>query len=123
MTDISKATPRPWTHSFGIVYDQSDFEIVDTSQGPHLHKTHTGNHGHWATTPNSHIERSDDECDTNAALIVKAVNSYDVMLEALIAASYLLGAINTDDYPLRSQLNWNTTKKQVKAAIALAEST
>jgi hypothetical protein len=123
MTDTSKATPRPWTHSFGIVYDQSDFEIVDTSQGPHLHKTHTGNHGHWAATPNSHIERSDDECDTNAALIVKAVNSYDVMLEALKSIAEHMPKSTALEGGASAHSSHVRAADKVRAAIALAEST
>ena len=73
-------TPGPWhVTDAGEVFAADDFEVCDPTQGPHLHKDHDGNNGHWGTTPGAHIEREIEEEFANAHLIAAA----PTMLSAL----------------------------------------
>lgn len=97
MTDLSKATPRPWMEYQGEIYGADDYRIADPTHGPHLHIDYTGNNGHWANIPRSHTERDEDEELANAALIVKAVNLYDELVAALHEARRILAKLADPD--------------------------
>ena len=75
----SEATPTPWEEIDGQVFGADGFEIADPTQGPHLSKDYEALRpgAHWATTPDSHVERTEEEEKANAALIVRAVNAHD----------------------------------------------
>ena len=69
MADLSKATPRPWRYDSDInaivsyvITDGREEDVICTFD--------------WAEVP-------DDECDANAALIVKSVNERDELIAAL----------------------------------------
>jgi len=85
----SKATPTPWEEIDGQVFGADGFEIADPTQGPHLSKDYEALRpgAHWATTPDSHVERTEEEEKANAALIVRAVNAHDDLVEALGGAA------------------------------------
>lgn len=77
-----KHTPGPWHVADDgwstEVYAADGYEIVDAGQGPHLHETHDGNSGHWATTEGAHVERSEEEERANARLIAAAPDGYEL---------------------------------------------
>jgi len=69
MADLSKATPGPWRYDSDInaivsyvITDGREEDVICTFD--------------WAEVP-------DDECDANAALIVKSVNERDELIAAL----------------------------------------
>lgn len=109
---MSKHTPTPWRvgDDGTTVYDANGYEIVDAAQGPHLHETHDGNKGHWATTPGAYIERSGDEERGIARLIAAAPELLAALRE--LERVYESGDLETE---FRPALN------AAKAAIAKAE--
>ena len=70
----AKHTNGPWKlGKGGVVYGADGYEIVDTTQGPHLHESYNDTHdGHWGAIPDSHIEREAEEELANAHLIAAA---------------------------------------------------
>jgi hypothetical protein len=84
---IDKATPRPWQWDGTDVYDEYRKEVVADT---------------WGTIPSP-------QSIPNAKLIVRAVNSYDAMVEALEAAESLPFV---QDCPI--------TIGKIRAALALA---
>lgn len=80
-------TPGPWDARDGVVYDSSGYTVADTTQGPHLHWSHTGNDGHWGSLPGSHIEREEDEQFANASLIATAPIFADIAVRAQYLAN------------------------------------
>ena len=96
--DTSKATPRPWR-----------------TQATWPHLVHGGPHNRQiADTREAHCTCYTEEEAANAALIVKAVNAHDALVEALraVEADYM----DRGDCALHTKLG--TT---IRAALALAE--
>ncbi len=104
MADISKATARPWRHIPSTLLNGST-DICHHKTGAILLTMRLG---------------SKRKNDANAALIVQAVNSFDVMLAALKAVS---GAFANDMTPLEQHVAIRMELAGVCAAIKLAEGT
>jgi hypothetical protein len=83
-TETTAHTPGPWFEIEGRVYGADGFEVVDATQGPHLHKDHDGSKGHWGSTPGSHVEREEDEEAANARLIAASPDLLEAAKRAYI---------------------------------------
>ena len=111
---MNKHTQGPWAVGRGAtVYGADGYEIADAAQGPHLHASHAGADGHWASTPNAHTERDIEEEFANANLIAAAPD----LLEALKEVTELLNAV----LGLSSEPSHGSIAAKARAAIAKAE--
>lgn len=111
---MSKHTQGPLVVGRGAtVYGADGYEIADAAQGPHLHASYTGADGHWASTPNAHIERDEDEELANANLIAAAPD----LLEALRG----LATLEEENLRGGDTIDVCFELAQARAAIAKAE--
>lgn len=79
----TKHTPLPWRQDEehpGKIHGADGYEVLDAF-GLHLHADYDSSQGHWAAIPDSHRERTEEEEEANAKLIVRAVNSHADLVE------------------------------------------
>ena len=113
----TQPTPRPWQQHSGAVYDSSGTVLLASMNRSDRASPYEG--GDKRPNPIYPVER-----DANAALICRAVNSHDVLVEALKSAIWdiekeLCAASDSLDHPTFKAKAKNV--KRYKAILKLAE--
>lgn len=116
----AKHTPGPWAVGRGAaVYGADGYEVADAAQGPHIHASYTGADGHWASTPNAHIERDEDEELANAHLIASAPELLESVNKLLAWIVLLAEALDTE--PETVEAAFSNSKTGDSEAVSLKE--
>jgi hypothetical protein len=123
MTDTSKATTRPWCAQQP---EEDGVFIIGLRLDEKGNPYDTPTNGLVAAAlpwPTELVAGDMSRCEANAAIIVKAVNSYDVMLEALKSIAEHMPKSTALEGGASAHSSHVRAADKVRAAIALAEST
>ena len=116
---MNKHTQGPWVVGRGAtVYGADGYEIADAAQGPHLHASHAGADGHWASTLNAHIERDEDEEFANARLMAAAPELLEACRGLLTLTQLIANEAYDDEAMVEFEVFNETTKSTRRLALA-----
>jgi len=110
---LDKATAREWK-----IVRRTDCQVIETAEGSRI--VTLGDHVDCRSKLCGNIDaqdKSQQEIDANAALIVRAVNSFKAMRETVFLVAAYIDA--THGYPSSEQLTDMLT--HAKVALALSE--